>query len=141
LEDITQIQSVKNSVRENMLSDPGLVTGQDCEEYLFNRGKGWVCDVDGEIVGFAIVDLSEHNLWALFVHPDHEAKGIGKQLHELMTDWYFLQTKQTIWLGTAPGTRAEKFYRLKGWEHAGTHGSKEIRLEMGFEAYRNKHNL
>jgi len=50
------------------------------------RGKGWVCKVDGEVVGFAIVDLKEHNIWALFLRPEFEGMGIGKELHRLMID-------------------------------------------------------
>ena len=38
--DIKQIQFVRNSVRENTLSDPKLVTDQDCEEFISKRGKG-----------------------------------------------------------------------------------------------------
>lgn len=101
LEDITQIQVVRNSVKENTLSDPGLVTDRDCEEFLFERGKGWVCEADQQIVGFSIVDLKENNVWALFLHPDFEDKGIGRKLHNIMIDWYFEQKKDTIWLGTA----------------------------------------
>lgn len=40
--DIPQIQLVRNSVRENMLSDPSLVTDAACCEYLTIRGIGWV---------------------------------------------------------------------------------------------------
>jgi GNAT superfamily N-acetyltransferase len=107
--DIPQIQVVRNSVKENALSNPNLVTDEDCEEFLTQRGKGWVCEVDGSIVGFAIADLKEHNIWALFLHPAFENKGIGKQLHNMMLDWYFNQTKTKVWLGTAPNTRAETF--------------------------------
>ena len=117
--DIPQIQIVRNSVKENMLSNPALVTDIDCEEFLMVRGKGWVCEMDNVIVGFSIVDLKEHNIRALFVHPDYELKGIGKKLHNLMMDWYFEQTKETVWLGTAPGTRAEKFYKSMGWKEVG----------------------
>ena len=67
--DIKQIQIVRNSVKENTLSDPGLVTDHDCEHYMTNRGKGWVCQIDSKIVGFAIADLIANNIWALFVHP------------------------------------------------------------------------
>jgi len=128
--DIKQIQVVRNSVKENMLSDPALVPDSDVEDFITKRGKGWVCEIDGEIVGFAIADLVDHNIWALFMHPDHEAKGIGKRLHRLMLDWYFDQTKETIWLGTAPNSRAEKFYRLQGWKEVGVHGKGEIKFEM-----------
>jgi hypothetical protein len=48
-------------------------------------------------------------------------------------DWYFSQTRQTVWLGTAFNTRAEAFYRTAGWKEAGTNGPKEIRFEMTYE--------
>lgn len=128
--DIAQIQTVRNLVKENTLSNSALVSDKDVEEFLFMRGKGWVCEIDLLVVGFAIVDLKEHNIWALFVHPDHDTKGIGKKLHGLMMRWYFTQTKETVWLGTAPGTRAEKFYRMQGWKEVGVHGKGEIKFEM-----------
>jgi GNAT superfamily N-acetyltransferase len=134
--DIPQIQVVRNSVRENMLFNPALVSDEDCLEFITNRGKGWVCEQENRIVGFAIADLQEHNIWALFIHPDFEKKGIGKKLQQLMLDWYFTQTSETVWLGTAPGTRAEAFYRRAGWREAGTNGSKEIKFEMSAEAWR-----
>ena len=36
--DIPQIQLVRNAVRENVLSDPTLVTDADCEEFITRRG-------------------------------------------------------------------------------------------------------
>ena len=128
--DVPQIQVVRNSVKENMLSNPALVTDNDCENYLVNRGKGWVCEIDGRIVGFAIADLTDHNVWALFVQPGFDKKGIGKKLHDDMLDWYFSQTDSTIWLSTAPNTRAEKFYRQAGWKEVGMYGKGEIKFEM-----------
>ena len=107
--DILQIQVVRNSVRENTLSDPNLVTIADCALFINVRGKGWVCEIDNYIVGFAIADLKENNIWALFIKPEYEGKGIGRQLHKLMLDWYFSQTKTTVWLGTEFKTRAENF--------------------------------
>ncbi|HNU87906.1 MAG TPA: GNAT family N-acetyltransferase [Ferruginibacter sp.] len=133
--DIPQIQFVRNSVKENQLSDPLLVPDQDVEEYITNRGKGWVCEIDDKIVGFAIADLIDNNIWALFIHPGHEAKGIGKKLHRIMMDWYFLHTKETVWLGTEPNSRAEKFYRMQGWKEAGVHGKGEIKFEMDFKTW------
>lgn len=133
--DIKQIQTVRHLVKENTLSDPALVPDSDCEEYINVRGKGWVCEVEGKIVGFVIADLKDHNIWALFIDPEFEKKGIGKQLHDMMLDWYFNQTQQTVWLGTAPGTRAEGFYRKAGWKEAGMHG-KEVKFEMSFEDWK-----
>lgn len=128
--DIPQIQVVRNAVNENRLSNPALVTDQDCETFITQRGKGWVCQVGDKIVGFAIADLRDHNIWALFIDPAFEGQGIGRRLHDLMLDWYFAQTTETVWLGTAPGTRAETFYRKSGWTETGTHGRGEVKFEM-----------
>ena len=130
IEDIPQIQVVRNAVKENMLSDPKLVTDEDCRHFLTVRGKGWVCEIDNKIVGFSIADLEENNIWALFLSPEFEKQGIGRQLHDVMLDWYFKQGKQDVWLGTAPKTRAEGFYRKAGWRETGTHGKGEIKFEM-----------
>ena len=137
--DITQMQFVRNSVKENMLSDPALVPDKDYVEYMTKRGKAWVCERDKTIVGFAMVDLIENNVWALFVHPDFEAMGIGKKLHQVMIDWYFVHTKEKIWLGTAPHSRAEKFYRMQGWKEVGVHGKGEIKFEMSFDTWSGAH--
>jgi GNAT superfamily N-acetyltransferase len=130
VQDIPQIQRVRNSVKENMLSNPALVTDDDCREFITRRGKGWVCEERGQVLGFAIADLQEDNIWALFIHPEHEKKGIGSKLQQMMLDWYFAQNKKTVWLGTAPGTRAEKFYTASGWRKTGTNGPKEIKFEL-----------
>lgn len=133
--DIEQIQLVRNAVKENTLSNPALVPDADVADYITNRGKGWVVVLNDKVAGFAIVDRREYNIWALFVHPDHEKKGIGKQLHDVMLDWYFTQTDQTVWLGTAPGTRAEKFYRMQGWKETGMYGKGEIKFEMEYDRW------
>jgi len=132
-DDIGQIQNVRRSVKENRLSDPSLVSDEDCRQYLTVRGKGWICEADKKIIGFSIADLKDHNIWALFVRPEYEGKGIGKELHRLMLDWYFGQTQNTVWLSTAPGTRAENFYKKAGWKKTGLHGKGEIRFEMNYE--------
>jgi len=135
LRDIDKIQVIRNLVKENRLSDPNLVPDKDVEDYMMRRGKGWVCEIDNAIVGFAIADLVENNIWALFIHPDFERIGIGKKLHDEMINWYFSQTDKTVWLGTAPDTRAELFYRKAGWKEAGLHGKGEIKFEMTKEEW------
>lgn len=135
IKDIRQIQTVRNAVRENTLSDPALVTDDDCKMFITERGKGWVCEIDDHVVGFSIVDLKDNNIWALFVHPDFDKRGIGRRLHDTMLNWYFSQTKDAVWLGTAPKTRAEGFYRKAGWLEIGTHGKGEIKFEMTYTSW------
>ena len=134
-EDIPQIQIVRNSVKENQLSNPNLIPDDLVEEFITKRGKGFVCEIDDKIVGFSIVDFVENNVWALFLLPDFEGKRIGKKLHQLMLDEYFSKTKETIWLSTEANSRAEIFYKKQGWKNAGFHGN-EVKFEMSFEDWR-----
>jgi len=138
ISDIEQIQIVRNAVKENTLSNPALVPDSDVEDYIMKRGKGWVCIIEDVVVGFSIADLVDHNIWALFVHPNYEAKGIGKKLHDLMLDWYFNQTDNEVWLSTAPGTRAEAFYRKSGWKEIGVYGKGEIKFGMSLDNWKAK---
>jgi GNAT superfamily N-acetyltransferase len=124
---------VRNSVKENTLSNPALVPDSDVEDYICNRGRGWVAEENGIIIGFSIISVTDKNVWALFLMPEFEKKGIGRELHKLMLDWYFTQTGETVWLSTSPGTRAEAFYRKAGWIDAGNYGKGEIKFEMTFE--------
>ena len=135
IEDISQIQIVRNAVKENQLSNPNLIPDDLVEEFITKRGKGFVCEIDDIIVGFSIVDFVENNVWALFLLPDFEGKRIGKKLHQLMLDEYFSKTKETIWLSTEANSRAETFYKKQGWKNAGFHGN-EVKFEMSFEDWR-----
>jgi ribosomal protein S18 acetylase RimI-like enzyme len=133
LSDIKQMQVVRNLVKENRLRDRGLVTDEDVAIYISERGKGWVCEVDGQgVVGFSIIDLQVKSVWALFVDPAFAEMGIGKELHRIMMEWYFSQTKEHAVLGTAPNTRAAKFYELQGWTTVGTYPNGEVKFELTY---------
>jgi GNAT superfamily N-acetyltransferase len=140
IEDIPMIQVVRHAVKENRLSDPLLVPDKDVEDYINRRGKGWVCIADDRVVGFSIVSLIDKNVWALFVDPLFEKRGVGRTLQNLMLRWYFNQTADTLWLGTAPGTRAERFYKNSGWSEVGIHGKGEIKFEMTKDTWLKQHN-
>lgn len=133
--DIPQLHEVRMAVRENVLNNPALVTEADYRRFLTTEGRGWLWEADGRVAGFAIVDTVSHNVWALFIHPDFEGKGIGKALQQTMLRWYFTQTGHTLWLSTGPGTRAEEFYRRTGWTETGLTKGGETRFEMTSEAW------
>jgi GNAT superfamily N-acetyltransferase len=138
IEDIAQIHVVRTAVTENRLSNPALITHDDYVDFLMVRGKGWVCEIDSQVVGFAVVDLKEDNIWALFLLPLFEGKGIGTQLQDMMLSWYFTHEKESVWLGTSPGTRAAAFYRKSGWKETGMNGEKEIKFEMTRDVWVNR---
>ena len=106
VEDIPQLQYIRGAVKENILNNPSLVSYTDYVSLLTENGKGWVHQIDNSITGFAIIDIQKNNIWALFVDPVHEQKGIGRLLHDEMLSWYFQSQQQPLWLTTAGGTRA-----------------------------------
>ena len=127
--DIEQLSRIRMSVHENVLVNENLVTYDLYVDYLTTRGKGWLCEADGKVVGFAIADVVGSSIWALFVSPAYEGLGIGGRLHDMMLGWYFTRGKHKVWLTTSPGTRAEAFYRHKGWQETSRTQSGEIRFE------------
>lgn len=130
IDDVKQLLQVRHSVNENRLTNPDSITEEDCKKFLLEAGHGWVCEITTQIVGFSLVSLVQHHVWALFIRPEYEKRGIGRKLQQLMLDWYFGQTETTIWLGTSPGTRAELFYRKSGWKEVGMHEENELKFEM-----------
>ena len=136
--DVKQMQRVRHLVKENTLSNPNLVPDTDVIFYISEKGKGWVCEIEDKVVGFSIVDLRDKSVWALFVAPEFEQKGIGKELHRLMIDWYFDQTTENIELGTAPNTRAERFYLFQGWTQVGSYPNGEVKFELSYQRWINR---
>lgn len=124
------------SVQENVLSDPARITYDDTREMITRRGRGWVFEVDDRIAGFAVADHSRRNIWALFVAPQFEGRGIGHALHDAMVNWLFEMGPAPIWLTTEPGSRAERFYRAAGWQCTGAVESGEVHFERSHPAAR-----
>src|SRR5689334_10298274 len=91
LHDIPAMSAIRLAVRENVLSNPDRITRQMYEDYLDVLGRGWVAEIDGEVAGFSYADKTNASIWALFISPDHEGKGLAKQLLNLATGWLFEQ--------------------------------------------------
>jgi GNAT superfamily N-acetyltransferase len=128
-EDIGRMHEIRTAVHENRLSDPDRIRHEDYAKMLNDTGRGWVFEQEGILVGFGIADGMCRNIWALFVAPGFERQGIGRALLETMTAWLFAQTNAPVWFTTAPGTRAEGFYRAAGWRETGRENG-EIRFEL-----------
>ena len=125
--DIPGMQDVRCAVRENALRTR-TISAEAYRSQIEDSGRGWVAEVDGQIVGFAIGNAQTGNIWALFVHPEHTGQGHGRRLFSTMVDWLRAQGLQRLSLGTEPGTRAADFYRAAGWTELGLQDG-EIRFE------------
>ncbi len=115
IEDIPALTRVRLSVKENALSDPRKVTSEMYRAYLTDAGKGWLCESEDEVVGFSVASLEDSSIWALFVDPAYEGRGIGKRLLQLATGWLFEMKANKVVLSTSPDTRADRFYKRQGW--------------------------
>ena len=128
--DIPAMHHIRMAVKENVLTNPLAVQEADYIPYLTKEGAAWVYEESDQIMGFAILDIEAGEVWALFVDPDFEGNGIGSQLHDTMVDAYYASGRTELILGTEPGTRAEAFYRQKGWDQTGQKSNGEIILKM-----------
>ena len=128
--DVPGIQRVRHSVRENVLTS-GVITDEEVVDYLERIGRGWVVvDAANEVIAFAIGNAQDGNIWALFVDPEHEARGHGRRLHDAMVAWLWSRGLERLWLSTTPQTRAQRFYERAGWINKGPLASGEVRFEL-----------
>jgi GNAT superfamily N-acetyltransferase len=123
------MHAVRMVVRENRLRS-SVVTEEHYVPAIEQLGRGWVAEVDGQVVGFAIGNGETGNIWALFVDPEHEGQGHGRALHDAMVEWLFSRGLRHLWLGTDPGTRAERFYVAAGWRCTGKAANGEALYEL-----------
>jgi ribosomal protein S18 acetylase RimI-like enzyme len=123
--DIGRCIEVRTLVRENRYSLESLhregITEESVAGMLTTTHKGWVCEVDGQVVGFSIGDRSSGEFWVVAVLPEYEGRGIGRNLTVLVMRWLRAVGCAEIWLWTSPdtSTRAYALYRKLNWEDCG----------------------
>ena len=127
--DIPGMQRVRSAVRENRLVST-VITDEAVREAIEVSGRGWIVESQGEIVGFSIGNAMNGNVWALFVHPDHERRGYGRSLHDTLIVWLWSQGLDRLWLTTEAGSRAQGFYEVAGWHLVGRSDRGELRYEL-----------
>ena len=130
--DVPGLFEVRTSVIENALSRDELaalgITEASIAEMIAQAPCAWVADEDGRIVGFSMVDLDEGALFAAFVLPSHEGRGIGRRLVQPAEQALFAR-HAVAWLETGEATRAAGFYRRLGWGDERDIGGGDVRME------------
>jgi len=127
--DIEAMHRIRVAVRENRLTS-SVIEPAHYVEAIEQTGRGWVIEEGGSLLGFAIGNVTTGNIWALFVAPAHEGRGHGRRLHDTMVEWLFAQGLHRLWLGTQPGTRAQRFYEVAGWQFTGLRVDGEAGYEL-----------
>ena len=131
--DIPAIFDVRTSVRENHLSLEQLarlgITPGSIREMMRSTSRAWVAEEDGRVVAFSMANAEEATVWAMFVRPEYEGRGIGRELMRLAEEWLFSRGCGEIWLLTDrdPRVRANGFYQRIGWTSAGVQEDGQIK--------------
>ncbi len=83
--DVPGLVEVRGAVNENILMND--IPKERIVAGLEVRGKGWVAEHEGQVVGFSMAYREESMIWALFLLPEWERKGLGTELLERAVGW------------------------------------------------------
>ncbi|WP_432720427.1 GNAT family N-acetyltransferase [Jeongeupia wiesaeckerbachi] len=124
--DLPALFALRAQTRENALSvealaSYGITPESSAAAMLSGAIKGWLCEIDGRIVGFASGDRDGGEMLVLAILPDFEGRGIGKALLDHVVAWLQSLGHARIWLvaNPDPAVRAHGFYRRCGWVATG----------------------
>lgn len=120
--DVPALFDVRTSTHQNNMTLEELhslgITVESVREKLEGTYKGWSCEVDGQLVGFAMGDRATGELWVIAVLPEYIGKGIGSALLRAVEQWLAESGCDRLWLTTDvdPALKAYDFYRSHGWK-------------------------
>src|SRR6185312_2709303 len=127
---LVRIDAVENRVTLEGLASLG-VTINSLTQRLATTHKGWLCELDGVPIGFAIGNGSTGELEVIAVLRAYEGKGVGRQLLTSAQNWLFEQGRETLWLTTGvKSNRAFGFYQKMGWTVVSSHPHGGHRMEL-----------
>ncbi|CAM3882048.1 GNAT family N-acetyltransferase [Rahnella victoriana] len=130
--DIERIFDVRTSVKENYLNREEMelmgITESSVIDMIEKNRCAWVAVDDGKVIGFSMIILDEGSLFAAFVLPEYEGRGVGRTLVELAEQELF-KHHEVVWLETDKNSRAAEFYRRLGWVEKENVSESDIRLE------------
>ena len=122
---------VRISVIENHLSREEMrrigITENVVADLIEKSRCAWVATDDEKIIGFSMILPDEGCLFAAFVLPEYEGRGIGRRLVELAENELF-RHHEIAWLETDKQSRAAKFYIQLGWGNKIDINDTDIRL-------------
>jgi GNAT superfamily N-acetyltransferase len=119
--DVSELFAVRAATRENALSSDQLaglgITEESVRAMLGATHRGWLCEIDGEVAGFAMGNRKNGEMWVVAVLPEYEGRGIGSELLARVENWLWSEGWNDIWLTTDvdPSLRAYGFYRGRAW--------------------------
>jgi GNAT superfamily N-acetyltransferase len=123
--DLPRIFEVRHGTAENQLTNPALVTDEDVLWYL-DHAIFLVSEDETNIQGFTCVNHETGYVWALFVIDEAQGRGHGTALLNAAMTRLRQAGHRQAYLHTGKGTKAEGFYRARGWRRAGENADGEV---------------
>lgn len=116
--DLPRIWQVRHGTGENRLLDPGLVTDGEVAWYM-SEAIFLVSEDEEGVQGFICANHQTAYVWALFVIDGKQGAGHGSALLDAAIERLRARGHRQMFLTTGHGTRAEGFYRSRGFEAMG----------------------
>lgn len=124
----------ENAVSEDRLRSLGITAESWAEDIRVRSVSGYICEFDGDVVGYCFGSNSTGEVVVLAVRPDFEHRGVGRRLLSLVSDDLFALGHTRLFLGCSPDsrTRSYGFYRYLGWRSTGdfdAHGDEILEIQ------------
>ena len=116
--DLPRIHEVRNGVAENPLLESDNVTEAEVLWYL-DEAIFLVSEDQAGVQGFACANSQTGYVWALFVIDAAQGRGHGGSLLDAAMARLREAGHRQAFLTTGLGSKAEGFYRSKGWRATG----------------------
>lgn len=116
--DRPRIDAIRHGTAENPLRDPRRVTEAEYRWYL-TEAIFLVAEDAEAAQGFVCANHQTGFVWALFVIDAAQGRGHGSALLAAAMDGLRRAGHRQAYLSTGAGTRAEGFYRARGWQPMG----------------------
>jgi len=118
---IKEVYDIRLSVNENRVHAHQiqyLQRKQVIED--ISQDGGWICRINNGFVGYGLgIHIPHALIGGLFIRPEYQGRGIGSEILERITDWFFNGNDDQIELTTDKGSIASGFYAARGWVQEG----------------------
>jgi GNAT superfamily N-acetyltransferase len=134
VEDVESLFEIRTSVAQNHLSREQMdalgITAQVLNSAIKEGPCVWIAEVDERPVAFSMIDRDEGEVFAMFVRPAYENRGLGRLLMAAAEAELF-RAHERIFLVTdgRQEIRANGFYQRLGWTVVARVHARDVRYE------------